>query len=128
MPEHIHIVLQPANGVEMKTVLWQLKPPATEEALKHLRIQPSAAHLMTDTQRSGGASLRFWQRGGGYDRNMRSPSDVHEKIKYIHENPVRRGLVRNPEDWPWPSAADWILQKPGPVPIDWEFMPDPELR
>ena len=83
---------------------------------------------MADVQPSRKVAHRFWQRGGGYDRNLRSTSDVHEKIGYIHDNPVWRGLVRNPEDWPYSSAPDWILQRPGPVTIDWDHIPEPQLR
>jgi putative transposase len=62
----------------------------------------------------------FWQRGGGYDRNLRSSSDIREKIEYIHQNPVRRGLVVNPSDWVWSSARDYAGEI-GIVPLrrDW---------
>lgn len=48
----------------------------------------------------------FWQRGGGYDRNVRGEDALREKIGYIHANPVRRGLVERAEDWVWSSARD----------------------
>ncbi|KKM07360.1 hypothetical protein LCGC14_1734700 [marine sediment metagenome] len=129
MPEHIHLVLQPLPGVAMRTVLWQLKRPMTDRALTWVRqYHPEFLARMADVQPTGKVTYRFWQRGGGYDRNLRSASDVHEKIGYIHNNPVRRGLVSRPEEWPHSSAADWILQKPGPVPIDWDCLPEPEVR
>ena len=62
---------------------------------------------MADIAPDGQASYRFWQRGGGYDRNLWSPEEIHEKIHYIHANPVRRGLVVRPEDWPWSSVHDY---------------------
>lgn len=129
MPEHVHLVLQPLPGGKMRTVLWHLKRPVTAEALAWVKGRsPKFLARMADVQPSGKVTYRFWQRGGGHDRNLRSASDVHEKIAYIHNNPVRRGLVERPEDWSYSSAADWILQKPGHVPIDWEHMPEPELR
>jgi hypothetical protein len=45
-------------------------------------------------------------------------------IDYIHMNPVRRGLVANPEEWLWSSAA-WYLNQAvtpillDPVPTEW---------
>ncbi len=129
MPEHVHLVLQPLPRVKMRTILWHLKRPVTAEALAWLRDRsPGFITRMADVQPSGKITHRFWQRGGGYDRNLRSASDVHEKIAYIHDNPVRRGLVSKAEDWPHSSAGDWILQEPGPVSIDWDHMPEPELR
>ncbi len=32
---------------------------------------------------------------------------LHEPIEYIHNNPVRRGLVDCATDWLWSSARDW---------------------
>jgi putative transposase len=43
---------------------------------------------------------------------------VHEVIDYIHMNPVRRGLVERPEDWPWSSARDWLGLPGCPLPVD----------
>jgi len=48
----------------------------------------------------------FWQPGGGYDRNIRKAKTAWASVAYIHDNPVRRGLVRRPEDWEW-SSAKW---------------------
>ena len=49
----------------------------------------------------------FWQPGPGQDRNVYDADTAHQLVEYIHRNPVRRGLVRRAEDWPWSSAADW---------------------
>jgi len=62
--------------------------------LEHLR----------DEQPNGKVSYRFWQRGGGYDRNVWEPDTLRKMIEYIHDNPVRRGLVTRATDWPWSSA------------------------
>jgi hypothetical protein len=44
----------------------------------------------------------FWQPRY-YDFNVWSEDKRVEKLRYIHRNPVRRGLVERPEDWPWSS-------------------------
>lgn len=125
MPQHVHVVLQPVAGVTMKMVLWHLKRPVTAAALSWVKTnRPDFLSRMADVRPSGEVTLRFWQRGGGYDRNLRSPRDVSEKIRYIHHNPVRKELVKRPEDWPFSSAAQWILRRPGPVSIDWDRLPE----
>ncbi len=60
----------------------------------------------------------FWQRGGGYDRNIVTESELFEKVEYIHQNPVRRGLVKRSTDWPWSSARWYAGDRSGPVTID----------
>lgn len=127
MPEHVHLVLQPLPGVTIKSVLWHLKFPVTVEALAWAKDRPESLALLADARPSGQVVHRFWLRGGGYDRNLRSAADVHKKIAYIHDNPVRRKLTQRPEEWAHSSAADWILGRPGPVPVDWDFVPEPDV-
>ena len=59
----------------------------------------------------------FWQRGGGYDRNVTEPSTLEKMMEYIHLNPVRRGLVEQATDWKW-SSANWYVSGKGPLPLD----------
>ena len=49
---------------------------------------------------------RFWQPGGGYDRNINTSEEYEEKLNYVHNNPVERGLVQSPTEWRW-SSARW---------------------
>ena len=42
--------------------------------------------------------------GGGYDRNATEPRTLLQMIDYIHNNPVRRGLVAKATDWIWSSS------------------------
>jgi putative transposase len=58
-----------------------------------------------------------------YDRNRWTPATIHEKIAYIHHNPVRRELVGVPELWPWSSARAWATGEDLPVPIDRALIP-----
>ncbi len=39
-----------------------------------------------------------------YDFNVFSQRKVAEKLRYMHANPVKRGLVEKPEDWRWSSC------------------------
>ena len=61
---------------------------------------------------------RFWQDGGGYDRNYVTPVEIRKQIDYIHNNPVRRGLVENAVDYRWSSAGFWICDMDSVIPID----------
>lgn len=83
----------------------------------------SVLEELSDLQPNGKHAYRFWQRGGGYDRNLRSVRDVHEKIAYVHNNPVRRGLVDLTLNWKWSSAAAWANGVPNPISIDKNSVP-----
>lgn len=41
-----------------------------------------------------------------------------EKLRYMHRNPVKRGLVEFPEQWRWSSYRHYLLDEPGPVKVN----------
>jgi putative transposase len=124
MPEHVHLVLLPAEGVPVRQILFRLKRPLTQRVLAWVRgTRPVFLERMADRQPDGTVTHRFWQRGGGYDRNLRSVKDINEKINYIHDNPVRRGLVAQSKDWLWSSARAWIEGGDKPLRVDWASLP-----
>jgi putative transposase len=59
----------------------------------------------------------LWQRRF-YDFNVWSESKFNEKLNYMHANPVKRGLVLHPKDWPWSSWSHYAKQKRGLLRID----------
>ncbi len=59
----------------------------------------------------------FWQ-SRYYDFNVFSEQKCLEKRRYIHRNPVTRGLVAQPTDWRWSSFRHWWTGDPGTVEIE----------
>ena len=59
----------------------------------------------------------FWQKRF-YDFNVWSEAKRKEKIRYIHGNPVRRGLVSEPDQWPWSSFRSYVYREPGLVRVN----------
>jgi putative transposase len=107
MPEHVHLLIHP-RGPRPKVgrIVGHIKEAVARKAIGYL--ESHARHwLPRITVREGErVRRRFWQPGGGYDRNVVQPSTVHQMVDYIHANPVRRGLVARAEDWEW-SSARW---------------------
>ena len=128
MPEHVHLLIWPHEGVKISSILQSLKLPVAQRAIRWLKEEaPQFLVRLLDAQPNGAIAYRFWQRGGGYDRNLRSVRDTHEKLRYIHDNPVRRKLVARAEDWPWSSARAWATGVDEPLRIDRESFPVLEL-
>ncbi len=99
MPEHVHLLIsEPARGTP-STVLKMLKQRVSHR-LGHQSLPVRALALA----RSGGRLPQFWQRRF-YDFNVWSRAKTIEKLAYMHANPLKRGLVKNPQDWPWSSYA-----------------------
>jgi putative transposase len=58
----------------------------------------------------------FWQPQY-YDFNVFSERKHIEKLRHMHRNPVKRGLVEPPELWAWSSYRAYRLGQEGPVKI-----------
>lgn len=124
MPEHVHLVLYPLDGTTIASILKTLKQSVSLRAINWL--EENAADYLPNievVQPNGKRSYRFWQRGGGYDRNLRSVRDIHEKIEYVHQNPVTRGLVSRQTDYRWSSAKSWKTGDDSLLIIDRDSVP-----
>jgi putative transposase len=110
IPEHVHVLLWPRQpAYEIRLIRTALKVPVQRQALGYLRRHaPAYLEKLLDAQPNGEVHHRFWQRGGGYDRNVHETSTLRKMMEYIHNNPVRRGLVSQPTDWPWSSARFYV--------------------
>jgi putative transposase len=123
MPEHVHIIVWPHEPVyDIAKIRIALKVPVQRKALRFLRKnEPRFLDRLKDVQPNGKVHYRFWQRGGGYDRNVNEPFTLLQMIEYIHNNPVRRGLVKYATDWIWSSARFYAGMRP--VPIEMDLLP-----
>ncbi len=115
MPEHVHLLVWPSDpNWPIDRVMISLKGPMGRAVIaKWRRLGAPILNKL-----NGPDGVRYWQPGGGYDRNITSDNERLEKISYIHENPVRRGLVRNAVDWAWSSARWYAGHGYGPVAPD----------
>ncbi len=100
MPEHIHLLVLPEGMPDLKNFTHALKRPIAEQVIRRWKLLD--APILKKITRGNG--YRYWQAGGGYDRNIFNPAEVREKIDYIHNNPIRRGLVDSATDYAWSSA------------------------
>jgi len=109
MPEHAHLIVLPRSPeASVAAILQSIKQPV---GVRALRARPS--------KDDASSSRRvFWQRGGGFDRNLTTAASVRETLGYIHANPVRRALVAHPEDWPWSSARHYAARPDALLPMD----------
>jgi len=95
MPEHVHLLVsEPRRGLLDRTI----------QALK--------------TSVSKNSPQRPFWLPRYYDFNVRSEAKRAEKLRYIHRNPVTRGLVTRPEDWNWSSFRHYLTGESGTVEIE----------
>ena len=103
MPEHVHLLIsEPAEG---------------DVALLMKVLKQRAARRFLARKNGNEQSLHFWQKRF-YDFNVWSRRKEVEKLRYIHRNPVMRGLVTSPEMWRWSSFRSYAHGEDGLVKIN----------
>jgi putative transposase len=130
MPEHAHVLVWPTEPeYELGDFLSSVKQSVAKKALVFVRRHaPAFLASMADREPDGSVTYRFWQRGGGYDRNVDEPIAAHAQIDYMHCNPVRRGLCVRAEDYTYSSAGDYAGIRVGPLRVDRESVPRLSVR
>ena len=86
MPNHIHLLATPFEGIELSAIAHSIKSYTAHEANKLL-----------------GRSGQFWQHEP-FDRYIRNRKHFVNVIQYIENNPLKAGLCAKPEDWRFSSA------------------------
>jgi len=125
MPEHVHLLVSEPQRETLSTAVQALK-------LGFVRsLQSSGGSVVAAAPRSrkngetwgtlaSGTPMHpepFWQ-ARFYDFNVWTERKRIEKLRYIHRNPVTRGLVASPEQWRWSSFRWYLCREPGPVKIN----------
>jgi putative transposase len=95
MPEHVHLLVSEPKVVSLDRVIQAVKLSVS----------------VREKERP------FWQ-ARYYDFNVFSTSKQIEKLRYMHRNPVARGLVAKPEDWAWSTFRHYATGLEGTVEIE----------
>jgi putative transposase len=101
MPEHVHLLVSEPERDTLARAMQSLK----QSVARRLALR---------------AVDPFWQ-ARYYDFNVWNEKKFVEKLRYIHRNPVERGLVARPEDWAWSSFRHYVTGEASPVEIESEW-------
>ena len=117
MPEHFHLLISEPEVGDPSVVMKVLK----QRSSRKLRsvLEP---HCFTQNANEWATLDHGWQKRF-YDFNVWSEVKREEKLRYIHGNPVKRGLVSEPDQWPWSSFQSYAYQEPGPVRVNFQEWP-----
>jgi len=94
------LVQMPQPDAYLSTVMQVLKQRVAKKCREHRTLRNPS----------------FWT-SRYHDFNVFSQKKNVEKLRYIHRNPVKRGLVSSPQLWIWSSARYYLLGEEGPVKI-----------
>jgi len=115
MPEHFHLLISEPEKGNPSLVMQVLKQRVARTLLRNSRkrSQRAQSSFWDSTLKPD----HLWQRRF-YDFVVWSQRKRVEKLRYMHRNPVMRGLVLEPEQWSWSSFRHYAYDEPGPVLVD----------
>lgn len=113
IPSHLHAMIG-LPRVEKLPKLMQSYKILTSKRIKGLNCQEYTGRFWRE------GLFHFWKPRYD-DQVIFSEEQFATKMEYIHNNPVKAGLVNDPLDWPYSSAVDWLSGGTGLLPIEKEF-------
>jgi putative transposase len=109
MPEHVHLLISEPERETVATAVQSMK---------------LSSSLRTAARRGrNGKRSPLWQKRY-YDRNIRDYDEFVEKLRYLHRNPVKRGLVETCENWKWSSFRHYATREDCGVEIESQWTAD----
>ena len=88
MPDHVHLVLILPPGGNLSKTMQVWKGFTSRVLRERRRVRPPV-----------------WQKGF-YDHAARDETDLRARLQYMHENPVRKGIVNCASEYPFSSAHE----------------------
>ena len=114
MTNHVHLVFRSINGIHPANLLGDFKRFTSKAMIKAIQENPEECNrnLWLDVCRKEAikshnvSDYQFW-RHDNKPIELWSNAVIHEKITYVHRNPVAAGLVYKPEAYQYSSAIDY---------------------
>jgi len=113
MPEHFHTLIGEPEIGNPSTVMQVLKETVAQKLLPYRRRRQQ-----NEVACEGAANERHFWQPRFYDFNVFTWAKLTEKLRYMHRNPVKQGLVPKPELWPRNSYRAHAFGEEGLVKIE----------
>ena len=116
MPNHVHVLVRVYEGVPLAKIVQSWKSytgrrigALMEESRadgQHIPVMMEESRARTRRSQRRSRGQRVWMREY-WDRYIRDERHFQMAMDYIHQNPVKAGLVGTAKDWPWSSAREF---------------------
>lgn len=121
LDNHIHLLAEAPN---LPRVIQALKSHTAAEIIA-LAERSNRDWLLNQfayyrKKHKGGSRYQVWQEGY-HPQRIQGEKMRAQKVRYIHNNPVRRGLVELPEHWRYSSARNYLLDDHSVLEIDMDY-------
>jgi len=122
MPDHYHLLLGFPQDVCVSDFLRDFKSYVGKQMIERLKTQGESQllehfRLSRARKQHRDASFGLFQPDND-DRVIYSEKFFKQKLNYVHNNPVRKGLVGAAADYPWSSCKSYLTGNANPIRLD----------
>ena len=123
MSNHIHLVVSASQGHRLSDIIRDFKSYTASYILKEVENNPKESRSVWMLKlfkyyakyNKNNTTYQLWQRGN-HPIELASDKWIVQKLQYIHQNPVRAGLVAHAEEYVYSSARDYAGSN-GPIEV-----------
>ena len=122
MPSHFHwiVEVQPKLGT-ISEIMRDIKKRSAWDIMEYLKHNNLYKEVFeTEAEQYPDQERKFWMKRFD-DEVIRKQRMLWTKIKYIHNNPVKAGIVEEPEDYKYSSARNYINEDHSVLTVDTEI-------
>lgn len=120
MTNHIHLIIQAKEGYKISEIVGSFKQFTTKEILNLLqkdRRKYIVKILENSFSKKESYEMQVWQREN-YPELIESDKFLQQKVDYIHNNPVIKGYVDEPQHYLYSSARNRYLEDNSVIQLD----------
>lgn len=120
MPEHLHAILLPRGEQTTSDFMRDFKKYVSKQVVRKLAEdgrEDLRCSFVVPVEKSTKRSHQFWM-DEFWDENVYSEWFFKQKLDYIHNNPVKRGLVNSPDEYRYSSFRNYFLDDESVIRID----------
>lgn len=114
MPNHTHLIFRRVDGQHPSKLLGDFKRFTSKKTATAIMENPNESrkenllrHFRAAAAKSSNVSAHQFWRHDNKPIELWSNKVIHKKVNYVHQNPVRAGMVSNPWEYRYSSAIDY---------------------
>ena len=119
MSSHLHLIISAKEGFKLSDIIRDFKKFTSKEIIKTIsEAGESRKEWLLNYFKNEGlkdkriSTYKFWREDNhAIVLENANVSLINQKVKYIHQNPVKEGIVSNEEDYIYSSAGDFAGRK-----------------
>jgi REP element-mobilizing transposase RayT len=125
MSNHVHLIISAKNEVLLSDILRDLKKYTSKQIIQAIANNSTESRkewMLYMFKRAGrrnvnNTTFQFWQQDN-HPIELRTASMLRQRLQYLHENPVKAGIVYEPADYVYSSAIDYFTNHKGKIDIE----------